>query len=253
MSDRLLKKSASGVLASLRGSTYGSEYASPLRSLRSCWTAFLTSLWPTQSPAVIPSAVRGQHNERVCQRRAKGYWIILSVGLAMLVSFHPSDGSSAERSDSGFGLGQPASEHEMAAWNIDVSPDGQGLPPGQGTVKQGAEIYAAKCAVCHGPTGKEGPNEVLVGGQGSLRTAKPLKTIGSYWPYATTLYDYLRRAMPFTAPQSLKPDEIYALVAWLLHQNRIIDEDMILDAHSLPKVEMPNRNGFIPDRRPDIR
>lgn len=176
----------------------------------------------------------------------------LFVGLVMLVWLFPSAGSSTERGDSAFGLGQPASEGDMAAWNIDISPDGQGLPPGQGTVKQGAEVYAAKCTMCHGATGKEGPNEVLVGGHGSLRTAKPLKTIGSYWPYATTLYDYLRRAMPFTAPQSLKPDEVYALVAWLLHQNHIIAEDAILDAHSLPKVEMPNRNGFILDRRPDV-
>ncbi len=93
---------------------------------------------------------------------------------------------------------------------------------------------------------------MLVGGQGSLRTSKPLKTIGSYWPYATTLYDYLRRAMPFNAPQSLTPDEIYALVAWLLQQNGIVSEDAILDARSLPRIEMPNHNGFIPDPRPDV-
>lgn len=180
-----------------------------------------------------------------------GFWSV-PAGLVMLVVFIPLGGLSAEMGDSVFGLGQPAPESDMAVWNIDVSPDGQGLPPGQGTVKQGAEVYAIKCAACHGPTGQEGPNDVLVGGRGSLRTAKPLKTIGSYWPYATTLFDYLRRAMPFTAPQSLKPDEIYALVAWLLHQNHIIAEDAILDAHSLPKVEMPNRNGFIPDQRPDV-
>jgi hypothetical protein len=94
--------------------------------------------------------------------------------------------------------------------------------------------------------------DVLVGGHGSLRTSKPLKTIGSYWPYATTLYDYLRRAMPFNAPQSLTPDEVYALTAWLLHQNGIVAEDVILDAHSLPRIEMPNHNGFIPDPRPDV-
>lgn len=174
------------------------------------------------------------------------------VGVVMLVLSIPSAGWSAEMDNGVFGLGQPASESDMAAWNIDVSPDGQGLPPGQGTVKQGAQLYAMKCAACHGLTGKEGPSEVLVGGQGSLQTIKPLKTIGSYWPYATTLYDYLRRAMPFTAPQSLKPDEIYALVAWLLNQNHIIAEDAILDAHSLPKIEMPNRNGFILDPRPDV-
>ncbi|MBS0153648.1 MAG: cytochrome c [Nitrospira sp.] len=180
-----------------------------------------------------------------------GHWIV-SVGVVMLALCIPPAGSSAEVGASAFGLGYPASESDMAAWNIDVSPDGQGLPPGQGTVKQGAQLYAMKCAACHGPTGKEGPNEVLVGGQGSLQTTKPLKTIGSYWPYATTLYDYLRRAMPFTAPQSLKPDEIYALVAWLLYQNQILAGDAILDAYSLPKIEMPNQNGFILDPRPDV-
>ncbi|HMS83659.1 MAG TPA: cytochrome c [Nitrospira sp.] len=180
-----------------------------------------------------------------------GLWVV-PVGLMILVLSIVSAGLSAEIGDGGFGLGHPVSESDIATWNIDVSPDGQGLPPGQGTVTQGAQLYAMKCASCHGPTGKEGPNDVLVGGQGSLRTAKPLKTIGSYWPYATTLYDYLRRAMPFTAPQSLKPGDIYALVAWLLNQNQIIAEDTILDAHSLSKIEMPNRNGFIPDPRPDI-
>lgn len=184
-------------------------------------------------------------------KTTNGRWVVL-IGVVMLAVLIPSVGSSAERGDTIFRLGHPATESDLTVWNIDVSPDGQGLPPGQGTVKQGAELYATKCAMCHGPTGKEGPNDVLVGGQGSLQTAKPLKTIGSYWPYATTLYDYLRRAMPFTAPQSLKPDEIYALVAWLLHQNQIIAEDAILDAHSLPKVEMPNRNGFILDPRPDV-
>ncbi len=160
---------------------------------------------------------------------------------------------SADRPEVGYELGRTATARDIQAWNIDVSPDGQGLPPGQGTVKQGAQLYATKCAGCHGPTGREGPNDVLVGGQGSLRTSKPLKTIGSYWPYATTLYDYLRRAMPFNAPQSLTPDEIYALVAWLLQQNGIVAEDVILDAHTLPLIQMPNRNGFIADPRPDVR
>lgn len=178
-------------------------------------------------------------------------WTV-SVGVIILLLPISPAGWSAEMGDGVFGVGHPASESDIALWNIDVSPDGQGLPPGQGTVKQGAQLYATKCAACHGPTGKEGPSDVLVGGEGSLQTTKPLKTIGSYWPYATTLYDYLRRAMPFTSPQSLKPDEIYALVAWLLNQNHIIGEDAILDAHSLPKIEMPNRNGFIADPRPDV-
>lgn len=152
-----------------------------------------------------------------------------------------------------YGLGRPATEAEIRAWNIDVSPDGEGLPPGQGTVERGRQVYAAKCAGCHGPTGTEGPQDVLVGGHGSLGTSKPLKTIGSYWPYATTLYDYVNRAMPFDAPQSLTPDEIYAVIAWLLHANGIIAKDDRMDAATLPKVQMPNRQGFIPDPRPDVR
>jgi cytochrome c len=120
-------------------------------------------------------------------------------------------------------------------------------------VKQGAHVFAAKCAACHGPTGTEGPKDRLVGGQNTLATAKPIRTIGSYWPYATTLYDYINRAMPFNAPQSLSPDEVYSVIAWLLFQNQIIAEDAVIDARSLPQIDMPNRDGFIPDARPDIR
>jgi S-disulfanyl-L-cysteine oxidoreductase SoxD len=151
-----------------------------------------------------------------------------------------------------YGLGTPATDAEIKAWNIDIAPDGAGLPSGQGTVQQGATLYAAKCAACHGPTGTEGPNDRLIGGQGSLATGHPIKTIGSYWPYATTLYDYIFRAMPFIAPQSLTPDEVYALVAWLLHQNGIISKDGVMDARTLPAVTMPNRDGFISDPRPDV-
>ena len=152
-----------------------------------------------------------------------------------------------------YGLGRTPTEEEIRAWNIDVSPTGEGLPPGQGTVKQGGQVYAAKCAACHGPTGSEGPKDRLVGGQNTLKAEKPIRTIGSYWPYATTLYDYIYRAMPFTAPQSLTPDETYAVIAWLLFQNQIIGENAVIDAHTLPKVQMPNRDGFIPDPRPDVR
>lgn len=159
---------------------------------------------------------------------------------------------SAEES-AGYGLGRSATEDEIRSWNIDVSPSGEGLPPGQGTVKQGAQVYAAKCAACHGPTGVEGPKDKLVGGRNTLTGPKPIRTIGSYWPYATTLYDYIHRAMPFNAPQSLTAAETYSVIAWLLFQNQIIAEDAVIDAQSLPKVQMPNRNGFIPDQRPDVR
>ncbi|BFU96911.1 MAG: putative sulfite oxidase cytochrome subunit [Nitrospira sp.] len=160
-------------------------------------------------------------------------------------------GWSAE--ERGYGVGRPATDEEIRAWDIDVNSTGEGLPPGQGTVKQGAHVFASKCAVCHGPTGIEGPKDKLVGGQNTLTAAKPLKTIGSYWPYATTLYDYIHRAMPFTAPQSLTPDETYSVVAWLLFQNKIIAEDTVINAQTLPTIHMPNRNGFVQDPRPDIR
>jgi S-disulfanyl-L-cysteine oxidoreductase SoxD len=150
-----------------------------------------------------------------------------------------------------YGIGRPAIDREIQNWNIDIAPTGEGLPLGRGTVKQGAQVYAGTCAQCHGATGMEGPSPPLVGGRHTLRTANPIKTIGSYWPYATTLYDYVYRAMPFSAPQSLTPDEVYSVVAWLLHRNGIIDEDSVMDARLLPAVRMPNRDGFIPDPRPE--
>ncbi len=150
------------------------------------------------------------------------------------------------------GLGQPATPAEIDAWHLDVSPSGEGLPAGRGTTKDGAKIFAAKCAGCHGSTGKEGPAPRLVGGIGSLASTNPVKTVGSYWPYATTLFDYVRRAMPFNAPQSLTNDEVYALSAWILAENGIVKKDAVMDATTLPAVVMPNRNGFMPDPRPDV-
>ena len=179
-------------------------------------------------------------------------WVpVIVAGAALAISCVRS-GSSADDRVTGYGLGRAATEEEIRAWNIDVSSSGGGLPPGKGTVRQGAEVYAAKCAKCHGPTGTEGPYDVLVGGRDTLKTTKPLKTIGSYWPYATTLYDYINRAMPFDAPQSLTSDEIYAVIAWLLYQNKIIAEKTVLDASTLQTVDMPNRLGFIRDPRPDV-
>lgn len=179
------------------------------------------------------------------------------IGMSMLVLGLLAVGSvwtapSAQETVKDYGVGRPATDEEISAWNIDVSPSGEGLPPGRGTVQQGASIYAAKCAICHGATGTEGPKDRLVGGRNTLQTEMPVKTIGSYWPYATTLYDYIYRAMPFTAPQSLSPDETYSVIAWLLFQNGIIEEGMVIDARSLPAVTMPNRGGFIADPRPDM-
>ena len=149
-------------------------------------------------------------------------------------------------------LGQPATGEQILRWNIDITPDGQGLPPGQGSVKEGAEVYAKHCASCHGATGEEGPMPRLVGGQGTLDSDHPVKTVGSYWRYATTLFDYIFRAMPPTAPQSLTPKEVYAVVGWILFRNEIVPETAIMNAKTLPDVQMPNRNGFVPDPRPDV-
>jgi S-disulfanyl-L-cysteine oxidoreductase SoxD len=178
--------------------------------------------------------------------------LLIGIGTLTIALAWAWAAGSAEESGESYGLGRAATDEEIRAWNIDVSSTGEGLPAGQGTVKQGAQVYAAKCAMCHGPTGTEGPKDKLVGGQNTVKTAKPIKTIGSYWPYATTLYDFINRAMPFNAPGSLNSDEIYSVIAWLLFQNGIIKEDAVIDARTLPQVQMPNRNGFIPDPRPDV-
>jgi S-disulfanyl-L-cysteine oxidoreductase SoxD len=142
-------------------------------------------------------------------------------------------------------LGQPASPSEIAAWDIDVSPSGKGLPEGSGTVAKGEAVYQQHCQSCHGPKGEGKPNDRLVGGQGSLAGDKPaVKTVGSFWPYATTVFDYVRRAMPLPTPQSLSNDEVYAVTAYLLNLNGIIAAGDVMDAKTLPAVKMPNREGF---------
>jgi mono/diheme cytochrome c family protein len=165
-----------------------------------------------------------------------------------------SRSASAPASGSGnagkYGIGKPIDNAALARWNIDVSPDGHGLPAGSGTVAAGARVFAAKCAMCHGKGGEGGIGDPLVGGAGTLTSATPKKTVGSYWPYATTVFDYIRRAMPYNAPESLSADEVYSVSAWLLYMNGIVPEHTTLDAKTLPRVRMPNREGFIPDPRP---
>jgi cytochrome c len=146
--------------------------------------------------------------------------------------------------------GRPATAEDLKA-DIFVAADGKGLPPGKGTAAAGLEIYNRRCQRCHGTQGQGGEEAVLTGGQGSLKTAKPLKTVGSYWPYATTLFDYIRRAMPFDNPGLLDADQTYSVAALILHWNGIVGEKDVLDATSLTKIKMPNRDGFIPDNRPD--
>jgi len=151
------------------------------------------------------------------------------------------------------GIGNVASPAQIAGWDIDVRADGQGLPPGQGSVREGEKIFAENCAACHGVRGEGQPADRLVGGFGTLATSKPVRTVGSYWPYATTLFDYIRRAMPFNSPQSLTADQIYAVSAYILYLNNIVTEGTVLDATSLPRVAMSNRNGLTsPDPRPDV-
>ena len=146
----------------------------------------------------------------------------------------------------GPGLGTPAPPALIAAWDISVAPDGAGLPAGSGSAREGATVYEAKCMACHGKEGAGKPNDRLVGGRGTLKDAAPVRTVGSYWPYATTLFDYIRRAMPLPRPQSLGNDEAYALTAYLLYLNGIVAERAPMNAKTLPRVVMPNRDSFVP-------
>jgi len=149
-------------------------------------------------------------------------------------------------------LGKPISAAELATWDINVLPDGSGLPPGSGTPVEGARVYAAKCAVCHGQEAKGGANARLVGGE-PIKNMESEKTIANFWPYSTTLFDYIRRAMPYRQPRSLTNEEVYALTAYILSLNKIIGENDAMNAQTLPKVRMPNRDGFIirfPERTP---
>jgi cytochrome c len=142
------------------------------------------------------------------------------------------------------GLGMTVSEADAAAVDFVVMPDGRGLPAGSGSAPEGLVVYQRECRVCHGDGGQGGPNDRLTGGAGSLATQAPVKTIGSYWPYATTVFDYVRRAMPYHLPGSLSADEVYAVTAYLLAENGIIEPDQMVDARSLPAIQMPNREGF---------
>src|SRR5690242_196869 len=160
-----------------------------------------------------------------------------------------------------FNFGEAATEQDIARVAIAIPADGKGLPPGRGGYGKGKQVYEMACAACHGadlkgvaglPDMPAGAALRLVGGRGTLTSRKPIVTVESYWPYATTLFDYIRRAMPYTSPGSLSADEIYAVSAYILAEGNIIDKSAVLDAKSLPKVEMPNRDGFVADPRPEI-
>jgi cytochrome c len=142
-------------------------------------------------------------------------------------------------------FGTPADPGRIKAWDISILPDGTNLPPGKGSVSEGAQIYSDKCQMCHGANGEGKPADRLTGGIGTLKSPQPIKTVASYWPYATTVFDYIRRAMPVNHPRSLTDHEAYALVAYLLSIDGIVKKDAVLDAKSLPKIKMPNHDGFI--------
>jgi cytochrome c len=161
------------------------------------------------------------------------------VAVLVVQAFRPA--STAAQ----LGLGRPPTADEIKVAGVEVLPDGRGLPPGSGTAERGRDLYARRCAACHGASGKEGPADILVGGNGSLATARPLKTVGSFWPYATTLWDYINRAMPYDRPGTLTADEVYAVTAFVLHLNGIVAAGETLTRETLPRVLMPNRDGFI--------
>jgi len=163
--------------------------------------------------------------------------------------------SHATTAGTPLGIGTPISKLEISGWNIDARPDGHGLPKGSGSVEKGEIIYIEQCAACHGDFGEgAGRFPALMGGYDTLTSSDPNKTVGSYWPYATTLFDYIRRAMPYGNAQSLSTDEVYSVSAYVLFVNDILTEESTLNAKSLATVKMPNRNGFIlPDPRPDVK
>src|SRR6202142_860146 len=150
-------------------------------------------------------------------------------------------------------VGRAPTQEEISTVDIGIGPSGRNLPPGSGTARQGAVIFAAKCAVCHGETGEGGSTApALLGGKGTINTPRPIRSIGSYWPFATTIWDYINRAMPRNQGRSLEPDEVYALTAYVLYRNDIIKETDVINASTLPEIRMPNRNGFVPQRIEDI-
>jgi len=170
------------------------------------------------------------------------YWLNLFclTGVLALLSC-----SSASPEPTGPGLGQPISQSDLAPWDISIETNGDGLPPGSGTVSEGESVYVAQCQACHNEEGAGQPHDRLVGGHGTLDQLQQVRTVGSFWPYASTVYDYIRRAMPFATPQTLTDDEVSAVTAYLLYLNGIIDESTVLDAQSLAAIRMPNEDGFI--------
>jgi hypothetical protein len=176
-------------------------------------------------------------------------WYAVAVGSAIVAAAFSDVAAQLPT----YGVGRTPTAAEIGAWDLTIPFDGVGLPPGSGTAALGGPIYVGRCASCHGERGQNGKYDRLVGGHGTLTTDRPVLTIGSFWPYAPTLFSYLRRAQPIDEPGSLTADQAYALTAYLLFLNGIIGEHDVMDARTLPLVKMPNREGFVPDPRPDVR
>ena len=177
-----------------------------------------------------------------CGARSRSVAVLIALALSATAAFAQAPN-----------LGKPISPADMAAWDISILPDGTGLPPGSGTPAQGSRIYAEKCSMCHGANGKGGLAAALIGGEPLTSGIDTPKTIANFWPYATTLFDFTRRAMPWPKPRTLTNDEVYALTAYILRLNNLIGENDVMNGDTLPKVRMPNREGFIvrfPDRMP---
>ena len=168
------------------------------------------------------------------------FQVSLLLGIVMIAFIAPGPSTFAQSP----GLGKPLSDAEVAQIDFTVMPDGAGLPDGAGHAIQGAVLYEKYCLACHGIGGEQGINDRLAGGHGSLVEAAPVKTIGSYWPYATTVFDFIRRSMPYNAPGTLSDDDVYALTAYLLNINNVIDESVVMNARTLPAVRMPNHENF---------
>jgi S-disulfanyl-L-cysteine oxidoreductase SoxD len=209
---------------------------------------------PTPTPDPSPQG-GGEKKKKECPARWSAF-----AALAAFTTLVATDCASAQGYPATFSFGAPASAADIAAVAIAIGSDGKGLPAGKGDYAAGKRVYEASCIACHGDKlqGVAGLKDMpagaalrLIGGRGTLTTKDPVMTVESYWPYATTLFDYVRRAMPFTAPGSLSADEVYAVAAYILGEANIIDKTMVVDAETLPRVRMPNRDGFIPDPRPE--
>jgi S-disulfanyl-L-cysteine oxidoreductase SoxD len=174
-------------------------------------------------------------------------FVVVSVILLAVVTTFPARAQLPT-----FGIGRTPTVEEIKKWDVTIPPDGRGLPPGSGTVALGKGIFTERCASCHGENGQDPKYGALVGGRGTLNTDRPLRAIGSFWPYATTLWSYINRAQPLDDPGSLTSDQVYAVTAYLLYLNGIVGEHEVLDATTLVKVRMPNREGFVSDARPDV-